>query len=260
MACTISHSCSICKEVNEKQRVPHCQHCAACLADSGTRSNSGRPTPQPRLATWCTKCFTPEQIASRLCERCAGKQESLDAVGKNCVRCKTTTDLADKASICSTGGCKAQLRLCEACLSIPYGKNYCSKCAYEKKSNCHHCEVSSVLVDTTFVCSESECKARSKLCPRCVCLGSRPQDTKCKSCYNKDDLCIRCGLSKARPHLNCLRCCWGCTTMFFLQGVCCASASRCGHSELQDVQQLSSLVPEALRRSEAARVAIRLVS
>ena len=119
MPCTRARSCSICNEVNEKKRVPHCQHCAACLAGSGTRSNSGRPTPQPRLATWCTKCFTPEQIAARLCERCAGKLESLNAIGRECVRCNTTSALAVKASGCSTSGCKAQLRLCDACMSLP---------------------------------------------------------------------------------------------------------------------------------------------
>ena len=119
--CTTTRSCSRCKEVNEKKRAPHCKHCAATLLSSGTRSNSGRPTLQPHLATWCSKCFSPEQIASRLCERCAGKQERLDAIGKECVRCEATTDLADKASrrsMCATGGCKAQLRLCVTCLSI----------------------------------------------------------------------------------------------------------------------------------------------
>ncbi len=126
--CNKARSCSSCKEVNEKKRAPHCKHCAAALLGSVTRSNSGRPAQQPRLATWCTKCFGPEQIASRLCKGCAGKKESLDAVGKECVRCKKTTLLADKASICSTVACRAQLRLCLPCIRIPYGKNYCSEC------------------------------------------------------------------------------------------------------------------------------------
>ena len=102
--CDRARSCNICSEVNEKNRALQCKACAA------TRRGCGGQ--QIRLAMWCTTCFAPEQIAARLCEDCSGKQQSLDAVGKECVRCKTTTDLAEKASICSTGGCKAQLRLC----------------------------------------------------------------------------------------------------------------------------------------------------
>ena len=51
--CTTARSCSSCKEVNEKKRAPHCKHCANASLSSVSRSSSGRPTKQPRLATWC---------------------------------------------------------------------------------------------------------------------------------------------------------------------------------------------------------------
>ena len=60
--CIEACSCSSCDEINMKKRAAHCKRCPAALFGSWSR---GRGSRQARLARWCTKCFAPEQIASR---------------------------------------------------------------------------------------------------------------------------------------------------------------------------------------------------
>ncbi len=132
MPCTRARSCSSCKEVNEKKRAPQCKHCAAALLGSRSRGR-GVLAQQARLAMWCTTCFAPEQIAARLCEDCSGKQQSLDAVGKECIRCRKTTSLADKHAICFKSTCRVRIRLCTRCVSL--GQNSCSECFQKTKQS-----------------------------------------------------------------------------------------------------------------------------
>ena len=130
--CNKARSCSSCKELNEKKRAPRCKRCADTLLGLRSRGR-GRDAQQARLAMWCTKCFAPEQIASRLCEACSGKQQTLDAVGKECVRCKKTTSLADKHAICFKRTCRVRIRLCTRCVSL--GQNSCSECFQKTKQS-----------------------------------------------------------------------------------------------------------------------------
>ena len=141
-----------------------------------------------RSARECDQCHeVNEDIHAPRCTQCSKRREALGAVAeKLALWCRDCATQADRE------------------------KGYCRGCQNKYGGlTCYNCKVAVTDFSHRHTCAEPSCALVFYLCGECKCMEMSGAKLQCRTCWSRtNEVCIACGVQKARNHLDKFRCCW----------------------------------------------------